>query len=311
MKDIINVTKQNTRVFNTISIGTGSLCNRKCKFCANAYHKRPDEWMSEKTFLKIIDDLKNMKYKGRIELQSFNEPLRDSRIFDFIRHIRLNTECCIMFNTNGDYIESPKTIIKLFECGLNQLEINVYDNVKKLDVFEQYAEKVVNKLSDVVLGGSMYDKISYKKRHLDIVDKTEYLDGGKNISIYDDRPSKVYNMLANNAGFLNGKLKGMKPKNQDKICVLPFRKATINWKGDMILCCNHYTGDVNFGNVRNSSVEELWNSDVANYYRLLLQNKRRIDLEPCCDCNEPVGFYPHMIQKITFGNKKDKELLES
>lgn len=311
MKDLIDVTKENTRLFNTINIETCSTCNRKCEFCGNAYFKRPDELMEEKTINKIIKDLSNLKYSGRIEFQSYNEPMRDKRLSNIVETTRkLIPKSCIMFNTNGDYIKSKEDIKKFYDSGLNQMEINIYDK-KKDHMFKilEYCYQLKDEIG-LELGGHVYKHT--KKKIIDVVDKSDYLKTG-NVSVFNiDKKDKKYNLLGNNGGFLRDKLKNFEPKNLDKGCTMVFRKATINWKGDMVVCCNNFEGNVLFGNVLNNTIEECWNSDLAHIYRLHLQNKQRKYLTLCKVCNRQEGFYPHMITKVTFGNDKlDKQILNT
>ena len=67
-------------------------------------------------------------------------------------------------------------------------------------------------------------------------------------------------------------------------CNYPFRKLTIAYNGDILLCCDDFMYDTCFGNVMKDSLIDSWNAKLYNDYRLALLNNRRIGL--CSACNE-------------------------
>jgi len=309
MKNIYNILKENIPLFNTISIGTTSWCNRSCKFCGFGYFEKPKETMKEEIFNKFIQDLKNIKYNGRVELYSYNEPLTDPFLTKRIKLVRRElNNVCIMFNTNGDFLTKGK-LEEFFDAGLNQIEINVYSREQNLLKFAKWAFELKEKYN-LFLGEKIYSKIGKDKHSLDIIDKTQFLIKG-NKSVFQEKRSPVYNILGNNGGVLNGLLKGMKPGNQEKNCMLPYRKATIDWKGNVVLCCNDFLYKIKIGNIMKNTIKELWNSEFYNFYRLHLQNIGRKKLELCRECNRIEGFYTYNFPKVTFGSEEiDKELLK-
>jgi hypothetical protein len=109
----------------------------------------------------------------------------------------------------------------------------------------------------------------------------------------------------------SGNLPGFLPPLQQSLkrgCVRPFRTFNVNWKGDGILCCNDYHGEVTLGNVLTQGVEAVWNDVRHHIFRLKLQNRDR-DIALCDVCDFAGGVYTHLVQKVTFGSKLDKEIL--
>jgi len=62
-------------------------------------------------------------------------------------------------------------------------------------------------------------------------------------------------------------------------------QCVINWRGDLILCCNDYFGKISPGNVTDKSVLELWNDPMLQHYRDELANGCRAKLPLCRECN--------------------------
>lgn len=299
MKSKINVNNEKTRCFNTICIETSSLCNRKCLFCPNGYFNRPDEQMGFEVFSKIIDDLVAINYKGRVELYIYNEPTRDKRLVDLIKHVRAKLKSCsIMIATNGDYLISPEFLIDLFNAGLNQIQVNVYSTKLALNKLNQLIDDAIGIDPHIQRSKDIYNFVGANKRYIDIVDKT---DMGKDFS-------NGRHHLQNRSGNISDFLPSV-PEPLPKMCVRPFRIFNINWKGEALICCNDYYGDVKVGNVKDFSVEDLWNNEVMNTYRLFLQNKDR-NIKLCDKCDFNGGFYTHMVNHITFGSKEDEEILK-
>jgi 2-deoxy-scyllo-inosamine dehydrogenase (SAM-dependent)/8-amino-3,8-dideoxy-alpha-D-manno-octulosonate transaminase len=101
----------------------------------------------------------------------------------------------------------------------------------------------------------------------------------KNISYRDFKDVSV----VNRAGVL---IANKKNKNIEKACLRPSNQLVVNWKGNVILCCNDYYEKYIFGNLNKQSVLDVWNSDKFNKYRKLLleeSNRKKIDICKNCD----------------------------
>ena len=77
-------------LFEHVEIETVNRCNGKCSFCpvSVAHDIRQRHVMSEELFKKIIDQLAEIEYSGRLALFSNNEPFLDPRIVEFNRYAR-------------------------------------------------------------------------------------------------------------------------------------------------------------------------------------------------------------------------------
>lgn len=270
------------RLFNTLSIEIASMCNRKCDWCPVATNTtRPDERMNPNLLGKILRDLAGLEYKGRIELYIYNEPTRDiPYLLEVIRAVReYAPKACIMVATNGDYLKrGVRDIMPMYEAGLNQLLINCYAkglHQKRLPWLATLAEQGVE------VGGPLYPYIGPRRRTVGLMDKHSPEVFGSGVF-----------RLTNRAGNVPGL--GVPVEPVARMCTRPFRNLNINWKGDALVCCQDYHGDVEVGNVATHTLTELWNSPVLNTYRINLADKdRNLPLCRTCDCH--AGAYPHMI----------------
>ena len=271
-------------LFTTIALETNSLCNRKCWFCPNAYNTRPNELMPLDLIEKVGEDLKRLKYQGRIVLYIYNEPLLDKRIDEIIYYLRQTVpKSCIMLATNADTVKSGDRFQQLFTMGLNQLQINVYSGMKR------YRELLSMISETEAVEGNIYGNCSPRKRLYSIEQKFEK-------KITPDAQVGRFE-LSNRSG--NVPRLAVPKEPLEKMCVRPFRSMQVNWKGEVILCCNDYHGDVICGNIATDPVDVIWTeSKILRKYRQKLIFKDRSGLPLCAPCSFKGGAYPHMVPKF-------------
>jgi radical SAM protein with 4Fe4S-binding SPASM domain len=75
-------------------------------------------------------------------------------------------------------------------------------------------------------------------------------------------------------------------------CLRPSSQIVINWKGDVILCCNDFYGENVMGNVNDSNLLSIWNNGTSAYYRnrLLVGQRSTIPICKCCDMEGKIAW---------------------
>jgi radical SAM protein with 4Fe4S-binding SPASM domain len=68
-------------------------------------------------------------------------------------------------------------------------------------------------------------------------------------------------------------------------CYEIFYKMNILHNGDVIICCHDWERTTVLGNVRESSIKEIWNSPKAHSIRKLILNKKYSQIECCKNCS--------------------------
>lgn len=162
-----------------IEIELFSYCNRKCLWCPNSSINRTiNKEMDLDIFKKIIQELKNLNYKGNIILSRYNEPFSYIDILiQRINYIRSYLNNPIIIYTNGDFLNQDI----LNKINIDQLFIMDYDNMG--------LEKIANKLLT-----NQIDIIEYN---------TDYIIAKyNNINIYYYINWKNHSHIYNCAGFL-------------------------------------------------------------------------------------------------------------
>ena len=231
----------------SVAIEINSACNRQCCFCPNHDHARKPAFLKKELVCKIIDELKDMKFKGVLSFQLYNEPLLDNRLVEFIKYSRKKLPSVFLFiNTNGDYLDIAGWK-DLRKAGLDFALVSQYDG------------KVNDNIRDIL------DKLSRPEKRRFFV--------------------RFYGMskAGNRAGLVKtGKSIKLPLK---EYCSRPFYQLCINYQGKAVLCHNDYSGLVKIADVRKESVSEIWRSRIFKYHRTKLFYHNRNGLKLCEKCD--------------------------
>lgn len=237
-------------IFRQVLIETRTDCNNHCKFCPHAFNKKTLGIMSWECYKKIIDQLSDINYNGRIALMLSNEPLLEERMEEMIVYARQKSPRFFLdMTTNGTLLTVDK-LDKFFKLGLDNININDYRSDR-----DKYPEKWSKYIEPIYSAYWNNPKVSFQKRKTD-------------------------ETLPNYAGNIPQKFN---PK-EFGFCNYPFRKLTIAFNGDILLCCDDFMYNTFYGNVQKDKLIDCWNNPELNKIRLSLLNNNRIGL--CERCND-------------------------
>ncbi len=226
-----------------INIETINRCNSTCSFCpANKNNdKRPYAKMSEETFYKIIEDLKNWNYQGIISLYVNNEPFIDKRIISFYKYT------CEQL---------PNCKLKLFTNGLLM-------DIEKFKEIVPYVDYVtINNYGETMnLHSGVKEIIAYVKTHED-----NYRDKEIKVNI-----RYIKDILTNRAGEAPNKKASLKIISEP--CLFPYTDLTVFANGNAGICCNDATEKTNLGNVMEESVQQIWELEGNGMRYVTIRNQ--------------------------------------
>jgi len=255
--DIYNLRRFKQRVtidlFPEVDIETITHCNRRCSYCPNSLYDmglyKNKKLMDKALFKKIIDELAEIDFNGRIAPHFYGEPLLDNRLADLIDYIRekLPKSKVIIF-TNGDYL-TVSLFEKLVGKGVN------------LFVVTQHGPEMPKNMK------LLFDYLKNNPQ------KKEY--------IYYERYTKktpMHNMEC----LVKPEVYYSKPR-----CKQAYNPLVINHKGDVILCCNDFHSSFVFGNVKEEKLINIWKSERYKQIRKELK-KGVYRLNICKKCVENI-----------------------
>lgn len=238
-------------MFQQVLIETRTDCNNDCPFCPQHFNEKPLGIMRWKTYTKIIDNLVEIGFAGRVALMVSNEPLLENRIIDMIDYAKLKSPRLFLDITTNGRLLTLDIVDSLFEHGLDNLNINDYRGDRHLN-----PEKISSNLDPIMVVYKNNPKLTLQKRSF-----TEQLPNyGGNVPHTSSRNQVV------------------------KFCNFPFRKLVIDHSGSVIVCCNDFLSKTQIGNIHQKSLIECWNAPEFNLYRDALINLSRIGL--CSKCND-------------------------
>jgi 8-amino-3,8-dideoxy-alpha-D-manno-octulosonate transaminase len=87
--------------------------------------------MTQETYRKIIDELAELKFQGRLSPHSYGEPLLDKRLPELVEYAKKKIPYCYLdIYTNGDYLD--ENLLKvLISKGADHFFITNYDDEEK------------------------------------------------------------------------------------------------------------------------------------------------------------------------------------
>ena len=220
-----------------LGIETVASCNRTCPTCMrNSYPDREavaerfgsQRRMPEALFRKIIDDAVDMGFTGFVNMQHFNEPFQDPRIGRLAAYAKNAGQFFkVYMHSNGDLITKRKAA--QVDGIIDEITIALYDEA----------------------GGQPMEPVRAANRRYELESwftKTKLT------------WTTALHLITHFSPYAN--LQEAIAQNIEKPCTREVQlRMIIDWKGDMLMCCEDIAGVWNLGNVADQSVNELWNSE--------------------------------------------------
>ena len=149
-------------LFKQVLIETRTDCNNCCPFCPHAFNKKPLGIMEWDCFIRIIEQLCEIGYNGRVALMLSNEPLLDNRLFDMIVYAKKKTQRLFLDITTNVRLLTVEKIDELFKAGLDNININDYRGDR-----DKYPEKWSSYIEPLYEAYGNNPKVFFKKRRMD------------------------------------------------------------------------------------------------------------------------------------------------
>jgi len=258
-----------------IDVELTNKCNLSCNFCSRQFMKRPQGFMIDSTFGKIMDEIEEIKIP--IRFIRWGEPFLHPKILTYANNIT-KRGIPLHITTNG-LLLNEETCEKLIVSEIDSIIFSM-----------QGANKDEYKSSRV---GGDYDLLS---------------DNIKNISRMRGNDEKPYMAITTTISQKQGKNKekfirywkqyvddvkvGVTNlsrinnfKGKHIICKEPWQKFGIDWDGEVSACCGDYDRLMNIGNINEQSLYNLWNNNsVLDSYRNLISYGKHDSLSLCSKC---------------------------
>jgi MoaA/NifB/PqqE/SkfB family radical SAM enzyme len=274
-----------------VQIESTNICNAKCVFCPRDEMHRRQGVMSFDLFKKIVDECAELGIT-HVRVHNYGEPFIDRRLVEKVRYAKGKGIQEVGMISNGSLI-TEEVARSVIEAGLDAINISV--DAGGREVFESTRiglkyDKVIDNVERLVrlraeLGRRRPKLILSFVRQNNSADEQAFIEHWTAIA------DKIHiTDLHNWAGTLN------RHSGVNYPCYRPWLTFTALWDGRVSLCCADFDGRTILGDLRTSSIQQIWNSEA---YRAV----RREHLQSggpaiCQSCDLPKKDSPLWITKL-------------
>lgn len=251
-------------VFSVAEFTLIAACTRKCPFCQASdpdyyrtqYAGVQPRYLTLRLYDKVLGDLAEIGYAGEIVYSGFGEPLLHPRWDKLLARTRnVLPEAKIMMITNGDLL-SEDTLRVLFDQGLDELVISLYDGPEQVQIFETMRRRAGLSSERVIL-------------------RRKYWNG------------QDYGIILTNRGGLVDVTRFCRPAldlPRARRCYYPFSFVKIDLNGDVLFCPHNWAKHSVLGDVAEDHLWDLWRGEKIEHIRERLYLGDR-NIPSCARCD--------------------------
>lgn len=287
----------------SVGIEASSFCNLHCSYCAHSVENANDlgQFMTMETFKKAIDSLSAFESKLKNIVFALNgEPLMHKQLPEMVNYIKEKdvSEKVTIF-TNAILL-SPELSESLINAGLDILRVSIqgvsderylelcgvktsYKNiVDHVSYFYNYRNKVKSNCHIFVKIVDQSFKIPADREKFyndfgnicDQISVETIVPMRLEVDYHEKEISKHCNLL-----------KQIVEKSD--VCAQPFYAMYVKSNGNVVPCCITDANHLVLGNIAQSGLRDIWNSEKMNSFRQQQLLKKRYDNPMCQYCNYP------------------------
>ena len=269
--------------FKKVYVEITNICNLNCSFCGIDTKKKKE--MTVEEFKTVISKIKD--YTDYIYLHVKGEPLIHSKLDEILTICDLNN-INVNITTNGTLLKDKYNILNNHKC-IRQINVSLHSENNKEDYFEEVFETCKLLSTKVFISYRLWT-LENKK-----LDKKSTIIVNKIIESYNlstnivDKIMRDDNITIFNNTFVNKDNLFVWPDVNNNIEVDGYCHGLsahigILSDGTVIPCCLDSNGVINLGNIFESNIKEILESDLSiNILESFKNNKSYCEL--CKHCN--------------------------
>lgn len=278
-------------------------CNLNCDFCPRNDLSRGTGYMEFDLFKLVIKKIKKMGARY-VNLNRFGESLMHPQFVQMLRYAKNEGIPNIGLVTNGQLL-SPEIIEDIVDAGIDRVNVSLdtLDKVKyektrkgaKLD-------KTINNLDYLVDYRNKAGKKTPIIALFSVLVTDDFRQMQKIFQRYVNRVNYVeFRPIANYGSSQSLKdLPHIETRRKNiLICIQPWQRLNIFYNGDVNPCCGDVDGELVIGNIKDSSVKELWYGEKIKEIRKIITRKALDSLPIClsCDLND-LDWYREALHQL-------------
>jgi len=231
-------------------------------------------------FQKIVKEVPDNSF---IHLFMGGESLLHPKIIEMIRYIKEvkpATQCRIA--TNGTLLDENMSK-KIILSGLDFISFSfdgpdkeTYEKIRRGANYEKVLQNIINFLR-------LKQELKSKKPYVSLeIIRMKHTEGNINKFIQKFANLPVDEILVKKFLSWGGLIDTTTKKRQ--FCIAPWANMTILWDGSVVPCCVDYDKRYLIGNVRESSLFELFNNDKMKFLRKSILDNQFEKIKLCRNC---------------------------
>ena len=274
-----------------VQIEATNICNAKCTFCPRDDMARRQGIMEMPLFQKIVDECAELGIR-HLRMHNYGEAFLDKRLPEKIRYAKARGIPEVGVITNGSLL-GPDVARAVVEAGLDAINISL--DAAGRETFESTRlglkfDKVMANLEGLVRLKQELGRVRPK-----LILSFVRQDNSAEEQAFIDRWSRVADKIHitemhNWAGALD------RTADVNFPCYRPWLTFTALWDGRVSLCCADFDGKVVLGDLRTSSIRDIWNHDA--YRRVRREHLESGGPDICRNCDLPAKDSPLWVTKL-------------
>ena len=282
-----------------IDIELTNLCNFSCRFCPTGTRsmQRIKGYMPEEVIDAIVENVQRFAIPG-VRFIRWGEPTIHPDFIDYVRKVK-ETGTLVHVNTNGSKLDED-SIKALIDMRLDSIKFSfqgadegtysemrkggdynkLLGTIRKFSELRGELEYPYIQISTTLTGETVEQIEDFKK---DVEGLCDYYNIGYTLLTH----LNIEKMDIDEVEKEQIRQLQEKEKSNHKyieVCSEAFDKLSVNWNGDVTLCCADYDNFMIVGNILDNNLRQLFNSKAADNYRKIIASKQYGRIKCCSIC---------------------------
>ncbi len=267
-----------------------SYCNLRCIMCPNKELGKKDKgFMDMELFRKIIDEASSFVFD--IHLLHRGESLLHPEFFKMARYAH-DKGITVKFHTNGTLLDEEKAR-QLIDSGIDQFSFSfdgytkeTYEKIRVGANFEKTVSNIIRFLEikkemKSLKPHTILELINFPEEGIrtDRESRKKFLQRFKGLPLDKLEIKELHNWA--------GEITARKIDRNFSPCTFLWQALIIFWDGSVLPCTQDFFGYYVMGNVKDFSLQEIWNNEKMISLREKMVKGNLSDLKTCSSCDRP------------------------
>lgn len=273
----------------TVDVETSLSCQLKCPMCTRAQmdSDKLQGIMDFSLYKKIVDECAEHRVFS-VKLSWRGEPTLNPHLVEMVQYAKQKGVKDVAFLTNGGLIDE-EFARKLINAGLDWISFSIdglyedYESIRYPIKFDQIVNTV-----------KTFHRIKKAQKRIKPLVRIQTIS-----SVIQKRPEyfDFWNDLVDRIAVIAEQHRENPERikhDPDYICQSPFQRVFITWDGTVVPCHGDYFLHHNMGNVKDTTISEIWNSEKFKNLMRDMRAKKRLTYKACSICpdgGEYIGDY--------------------